>query len=1033
MIKRLVSVALEFPLAIAALAAGIAVAGVYAYGQLDIEAYPDPVPPMLDVITQPPGWAAEEVERYVTVPLELAMSGIPGLDHIRSSSVFGLSDVKVYFKWDTEYDKDRQEVLNRLGLTQLPNNLQAGLSPENPIGEIYRYLVTAPPGYDLADLKTYEDWTLEKQLKTVPGVIDVAGFGGLTRQYHVDLDPYRLRGQGVTLGQVLTAVGNANQNVGGNVLRQGEQSFNVRGLGLLGGVGDLRNVVVSATHGTPVRVGDIGSVSLGHASRLGVVGHDENGDVVQGIVLMRKGGDTLKTLAGVRAKVDEIRKLNVLPPGVDVQPYYDRTALVETTTHTVLHNLFVGMALVLVVLLVFLSNVRAALITAVNIPLALLAAFLLMVLTGTPANLISLGAVDFGIIIDSTVIMMENVFHHLADKDAASAKQHVLHAAGEVGGPMAFSTTIIAVAFLPLFTFTGVVGVIFSPMAHTYAFAIGAAVLFALTLTPTLARLLGKVKDEGNFVTRAIEKAYDPLFERAVKHPWKAVAILGVPVLLGIACFPLLGREFMPKLEEGNLWVRATLPTSIALEDSARYVERMRAVFRKHDEVETVVSQLGRPDDGTDTAGFYNVEFFVPLKTIDEWKGAHSKQELTGQLQTELSRAMPGVDFNFSQNIQDNVEEALSGVKGENSVKVVGPDLRVNEAKAREIVAALKTVRGVEDLAMMPVLGQPDVKIVPDREACARYGLNVGDVEQVVQAAIGGQAVTQVFEGEKRFDVAVRYLEPFRKDLPRLREIRVATPDGQDVPLGQIAKITEEDGPAFIYREDHHRYVPVKFSVRGRDLAGAIAEAQAKVKASVRLPYETHLEWAGEIDELHDATRRLVFVVPLTLVLIALLVYASTRSVASLGVVLAELPVACAGGIVALVVAGQNFSISAAMGFISLFGIAIQDGLLLVTYAQRLWDEGHGLEEGVLLAARRRLRSALMTTLVALIGLLPAALSHGIGSETQRPLALVVIGGALTVALVPRVLMPPLLVLAHRGRGKFRVPSGAPTPEMTVA
>jgi cobalt-zinc-cadmium resistance protein CzcA len=691
---------------------------------------------------------------------------------------------------------------------------------------------------------------------------------------------------------------------------------------------------------------------------------------------------------------------------------------------------------VTLVLWLFLGHTKAALLTAVNIPLALFLAFTGMVGTGTPANLISLGAVDFGIVIDSTVIMVENIFRHLGSHGRGSMSDRIVAAAGEVGPPMFFSTLIIGVAFIPLFAMNGVAGVIFSPMAHTYAFAIGGAILLALTLTPVLASRALPIgveeDDDHNWLMRGLNRFYLPLFDFAIRRKRLALALVFVPVAGVLGAGSFLGREFMPKLEEGNFWIRATLPMSISLEQSAKYVGRMRELVlgcrpgepdgcapekRSRPEIETVVSQLGRPDDGTDVSGFYNIEMFAPLAPTDQWRSGVTKDSMTEEMSKQLEEAFPGVIFNFSQVISDNVEEAMSGVKGENTVKVVGPDLHVNEAKAQEIVAVMAKVRGVTDLGQFHTLGQPDVRITPDRIACGRYGLNVGDVEAMVQAAIGGQAVTQVYEGEKHFDLTVRWAPAYRKDLIAIRSILVATPDGSQVPLGQLASIEEEEGPSLIYREDNRRYAPVKFSVRGRDLASTIAEARAQIKARVKLPYDTHLEWAGEINQLNETTGRLLIILPITLFLIAFLVYSSVKSWIDMLIALAGIPVACSGGVLALLVTGTHFSISAAMGFISIFGIAIQDSLIVVTYAQQMWAEGLSIEEGARLAAERRLRPVLMTTFVAMLGLLPAALSHGIGSETQKPLAIVVIGGALVLALLPRLLQPAMLILCHSKRG----------------
>jgi len=1025
-IRRIVEGSLGAPLLVLLAAVALAAGGFWAYQNLDIEAYPDPVPPRIETLVQPAGWAAEEVERYATVPLEVALNGMPGLDHIRSISVFGLSDIKCYFKWGTDYREDRQEVLNRLVTVSLPNAMQPVLSPENAIGEIYRYVVTGPQ-YSLLEKKTAQDWTLERQFKQVDGVIDVAGFGGLVKQYQVDVDPYRLRGHGLSLSPMLSALAASNQNVGANVLNQGEQSFNVRGIGLIRDLGDVSNVVLSSTRGTPVRVGDVADVTVGHAPRLGIVGRNADDDVVQGIVLMKVGGDTRRTLEGVRAKVQEIRDNHLLPPGMDIQPYYDRTQLIETTTHTVLHNLVLGMILVSAVLLLFLGSWRAALIAALNIPLALFAALIGMAVGGTPANLISLGAVDFGIIVESTVIMIEACVRHLGRDASGTRDERILTAAGEVGRPIVFSTIILGVAFLPLFTLTGVTGVIFSPMAHTYAYAIAGAFLLSLTLTPALARHLPTgLEERDNALLRALHRFYVPATEWALRRPGRAAALGLVPVLLFFLLFPFVGREFMPKLEEGNFWIRATLPLSVSLPQSSRYVRRMRDILRERPEVESVVSMVGRPDDGTDVGGPNNIELFVPLKPFDTWKRGLDKETLTKILSDQFAREFPGIVFNFSQNIQDNVEEALSGVKGENTVKVVGPSLTVDEGKAREVEAVLRDVRGIEDLGMIQTLGQPNLTITPDRVACARYGLAVGDVESVIQAAIGGQAVTQVFEGEKRFDLVVRWQEAYRDDVRRIQEILVGTPDGGQVPLGQIAAIREEEGPAAVYREDNHRYVPVKFSVRGRDLKSTLDEARARIEKTVALPYDTHFEWAGEINELKDAERRLMLIVPITLALIALLAYGAVRSVPETIIVLLTIPVACSGGILALLLTGINVSVSAAMGFISIFGIAIQDGILVCSYTQNFWRAGAGLEEGIRRGAERGFRPVLMTSLVAMLGLLPAALSNAIGAQTQKPLAVVVIGGALFVAFLTRLVRPPLLLLARRWFPLTPAPAAAP-------
>jgi cobalt-zinc-cadmium resistance protein CzcA len=1036
MMRRLVRLALENPIFTMLGAGLLVVAGLLAYRQLDIEAYPNPVPPLVEVITQPDGWSGEEVERAVTVPLEIGLAGMPGLDHVRSQSLFGLSDVKCYFKWGTDYEKARQEVINRLQFVSLPKGLTPQISPWNAIGEVYRYVLKGK-GYSLEQLKTAQDWILEPQFRQVPGVVDVTGFGGEVRQYQVEIDPARLRGRSLSLTQVLNAISNANASVGGQRLTLGEQSYTVRGTGLIQDVRDIEEISLGARSGVPLRVKDIAEVRLGSAPRLGKIGKDSEPDIVQGIVLMRFGGSTLKTLEGIHDRVETIRKNHLLPPGMVVEPYYDRSELVNLTTHTVMENLLIGMGLVVLVLLAFLGNTRASLVAALNIPLALFIAFCGMVLTGTPANLISLGAVDFGIVIDSTVITVENVVRHLSVSRSQSLKEQILAAAQEVGRPMAFSTLILAAAFLPLFTMQGVEGVIFSPMARTYAFAIGGAIFLALTLTPVLASFAlrksalmekrrrheggGVHREAPNRVMKTILRVYEPLLDRVLKRPWRAMGLIGIIIVLGIGLLPFLGGEFMPKLEEGNLYIRATLPMSSSFEVSTLHVDRMREILRKHPEITTVVSQVGRPDNGTDVSGFFNIELYAPLKPESEWGRGVTKESLTEELSKELKGTFPGVDFGFSQMISDNVEEALSGIKGENAIKVIGPDLQANESTGQKILSVLSKIPGIHDLGMVQSLGQPSLRIAPDRAQCARFNLNTGDVEAVIQAAIGGQAITQVYEGERRFDLTVRWPQSYRKNVDDLRRILVPTSEGAQIPLDQLATFTQEDSPAIIYREDGHRLVPIKFSVRGRDLASTLQEAQAEVARQVPLAYDTHLEWDGEINALRAAKWRLILIIPVTLLLIGLLVHSAVKDWVITGVVFLSIPMACTGGLLALYLSGLNLSISAAMGFISIFGIAIQDSIIVVSYFQKIHGMlGRSVQDASREAALERLRPALMTTLVATLGLLPAALSTRIGTQTQKPLAVVIIGGSLTIAFISSVLRPALVMLAVQFRERWR-------------
>jgi Cu/Ag efflux pump CusA len=1129
MIEKIVRFVLSAPAFVILFALTLISIGLYSYSQLSIEAYPNPVPPLVEVIAQPPGWSAEETELYVTKPIEVGLSGMPGLDHIRSQSLFGLADVKCYFKWGTKYEDARQEVINRLGFIPLQNGIQPQISPWNAIGEVYRYTLEGK-GYTLNELKAVQDWILERQWRQVPGVVDVTSFGGETKQFQIGVDPYRLKGHGVTMQQLVQAVQNANQNSGGQRLEMGEQSYDIRGIGLLKDVHDIEDIVIVDVKGTPVRVKDVAVVKVGPAPRLGMVGINDHPDIVQGVVLMRYGSETKSTLAGIHDRVEYIRKSHILPPGMEIKPYYDRGELVALTTHTVMENVGIGIALVALVLLLFLGHVRAALITAATIPLALLGAFTGLVGSHTSANLISIGAVDFGIVVDSSVIMMENIFRHLGSHGRGSMRQRVLAAAHEVGTPMTFSTLIIGCSFIPLFTMTGVSGVIFSPMARTYAFAIGTAILLALTLLPVLAWKLVPAQSEENDppLMRGLNRLYTPVANKLLEYPKLALPLRVIVIALCVVLFSRLGGEFMPHLEEGNLWIRATLPTSISLTQSAKYTDLMRNIIRgcpddpritcinlehrdtwrddvrallddkaldeapaidlaklsapdakqveaalraaprdpaapqgvallrgataqtpapvlaaivqgaaaaglphviagqHHPEVLATTSQLGRPDDGTDVTGFFNIEMFAPLIPLDEFPNDLTKDKLIDELNDELHGAFPGTVFQFSQMIGDNVEEAVAGVKGENSIKVFGDDLIENEKNADTVVDILSHVRGIEDLGKLTSLGQPDIKIMPDRKKCARYGLNSGDVVNIVQTAIGGQAVTQLYEGQKAFDVTVRWLPPYRSSLEAIREIQIATPNGLMVPLGEVADIKLTEGTSNIYREDGQRYTPVKFSVRGRDLESAVKEAQDKVEAKIH-GYGKRLVWSGEINELREAQHRLLFIVPLTLLIVGLLVYAAVKTLLDVLVVLIDIPLATTGALAALLLTGTNFSVSAAMGLLSIFGIAIQDAILVVTYFQRIrYIEGKSVLEAAREAAAKRFRPVLMTTLVAMLGLAPAAISHGIGAQTQKPLATAVIGGSFILALLTRVIRPPLLVVAHEWWERYRIRHGKP-------
>ncbi|HUA33719.1 MAG TPA: CusA/CzcA family heavy metal efflux RND transporter [Candidatus Binataceae bacterium] len=1017
MIQSLMALALRERIVVLGMALLLMLAGAVSLTQLDIEAYPDPVQPRVEIIAQPNGLSAEEVEKLVTVPLEFGLAGMRDLEAMRSISLYGLSDIKCYFSWDSDYYWDRVETINRLSFVTLPQGITPAISPDNPIGEIYRYTVQSRD-HDLLREKEVEDWILEKQLRTVPGVEDVSGFGGLTKQYHVDVDPMRLNYYQVPLATLISAIQNSNTNAGGNYMTVGEQAFDVRGLGFFNGLDAIGNVVLSINKATPTRVSDVADVEIGYAPRLGIVGMNQQNEVVSGIVLMRKYGNTLDTLKGVEAKVRELNTSGILPKGYSIVPYYDRTNLVDTTLRTVFENLTIGMTLVFLVLVFFLGNLRAALIAAVNIPLALCGAFSLMHLTDTPANLISLGAIDFGIIIDTTVIVMENIERHLTapERSRESIRLRILRAAQEVGQPMLFSTIIFLVAFLPLFTMRGVEGAIFSPMSHTYAFALGTAIVLAISLTPVLCSYFFArgMKTLPNPIWAAIARFYHSLFARVLRWPRLTLAAIATIIVAVLSAFPLLGGQFLPKLEEGNIWARATMPLTISIEHAARLTNAMRDVFRSFPEVTTVVSQLGRPDDGTDATGFFNSEFSVELKPQEQWPVGMTKERLVREIDQQLTRRFPGVSFDYSQNIEDNVNEALSGVKGSNSVKVFGPDLEVDERVANNVKAVLDTIPGIGETAVYRSIGQPNLGITPDRAACGRYGLNVGDVAAVVQAAIGGQAVTQVLEGDRRFDLVVRWKPQFRQSLDSISQIRVNTPSGASIPLDQVAKIDTTEGASFIYREGLERYVPTRFAVHGRDLKSAVAQAKNEVARRVTLPEGTHLQWAGEYGELEAANRRLMIVVPFALLLIAGVLYGATTSLVDTFIIMAQIPVACLGGILGLIITHTPFSVSAAVGFISIFGIAVMDGILLSSYIRQLIEEGHPFVESIIMGSDRRLRATVMTDLVDAFGLLPAALSTRIGAQTQQPLAIVVIGGALAIMLLTRVLQPVLIYLCHR-------------------
>ncbi len=1007
--------------------------GFFAFKRLNIEAYPDPAPPMVELITQVPGQSAEEIERYITIPIEIGLAGIPGLQFTRSISLYGLSDAKFQFSYDSEYYFSLQQVLNRVNQLTLPNNVQPVVSPTSPTGEIYRYEVAGPPGFNLLDRKTLQDWVLERRFRTIPGVVDVIGWGGLTREYHVEVDLKKLIAFKIPLPQVIQAISQSNLNVGARTIDVGQQAVNVRGIGLINSTQDIDNIVLSQSGGTPVLLKDVARSSIGYAQRLGIIGKDEAPDIVQGIVLMRRGEKTREVVDRVEAEVQKLNTSGELPPGVKVAPYYDRKDLVHVTTETVVENLVIGILLVFLIQYLFLGDFRCAIVVAATIPFALFFSVMLMVLRGDSANLLSVGAIDFGIIVDSSVYMVENIYRRLQKQEpfgvltsgtvlfpgapaGIQGKLNRIYAAAlEVDKAIFFSAAVTIAAFVPLFAMQGVEGQIFSPMAKTYGYALLGALIASFTVSPMLSSFLlpEKTQEKDTFFVRWLHRVYEWTLARAFRFRYLVVAagvvFLGVTGLL----LPHIGGEFLPKLEEGNLWIRASLPPTISLAAGQPYVDRMRNIIHSYPEVVTVVTQHGRPDDGTDPTGFFNVEFFAPLyppKDRAHWPKDLRKEELVEGLRQRLANEFPGVVFNFSQNIEDNVQEAVSGVKGENSIKLFGPDLRILEGKAEEISRQIEKVRGIQDVGVLHQLGQPNLLIKVDRGRCARYGLAPNDVNAIVQAAVGGQVATTILEGERKFDLMVRLLPEYREDETHIRSIPIPTPGGSLVRLSDVADIGVEPGASYIYRENNRRYIPIKFSVRGRDLATAVEEAQRIVQKEVKLPHGYGIEWTGEFGELKQAQQRLAWIVPASLLLIMVLLYSYFNTLRDSLMALAGIPFAACGGIWALYLTGTNFSVSAAVGFISLFGVAVMDGIIMLTHYNKMRDKGIEREESITLAARTCMRPRFMATLSACIGLVPAAISTGIGSQAQRPLATVIVGGMFLAPALLSIMVPVLRI-----------------------
>ncbi|MBE9607113.1 efflux RND transporter permease subunit [Acetobacteraceae bacterium H6797] len=1025
--RNLVAQALERRPLVLLFFAVFIIVGIVGFRQLNIEAYPDPVPPTVVIITQNEGQSAEEIERYITIPIEVGMSGLPNLTTVRSTSLFGLSDVRVQFNFNYTYEEAVQQVLNRLGqINGLPSGAQPGISPASPIGEIMRYRLVGPPGYPLEDLKTLQEWVLERRFKRIPGVIDVSSFGGISKAYSVQVDLGRLSAYGLALPSVVDAIRNGSVNVGAGTLNIGPQSVVVQGIGLIRSLDDIRNVVLGTRDGSPILVSDVATVEVGHEPRLGIAGHENDDDVLLGTVLMRRGEQTLPTIHGVQAEVKRINEGGILPPGVKVVPLYDREDLVKTTTIKVVHNILEGVLLILVIQWLFLGDLRGAAVIAATIPFAFFFAVLMMLARGESANLLSLGALDFGLLVDATVIMVENIFRHLhlarhshPGQPPRPVPMTVLRAASEVDKAILFSIMIIIAAFIPLFAMGGIEGRIFGPMAKTYAYAIGGALLATFTVTPALSATLFKpdTEERDTFAMRGIRWVYTRLFSAGLKN--RAITLgLAMMMLLGsLGLLSRTGAEFLPTLEEGSIWLRATMPATISLEEGNPVTNRIRRILMEFPEVVTVTSQQGRPDDGTDSAGFFNAEFFVPLVPQDQWITAPDRDGLVAAINKRLQSAFPGVEFSFSQTISDNVQEAASGVKGANAVKVIGPDVAVTSRIAEQIAREMSQVQGVADLGVLLSVGQQTLSITVDRARAARFGLTVNDINTALSAAVGGAEAGALYEpgGDRNFPIIIRLSERYRNGLDSISRV----PVGNNAVLSDVARIEMITGPSYIYRENSSRYVPVRFSVRERDPASTVLEAQERIARNVQLPNGYSLEWVGEFRNLQQAIARLMVVVPIALCIIAVLLYVAFGRLRETLIVFTMLPLAISGGVFALTIAGLNFSVPAAIGFLALLGITVMEAIIFLSYFNQLREqEGMAWNAALTRAGFDRLRPVMMTCFASFCGLLPMALASGIGADVTKPLAVVVVGGIGLVPLFILVVLPAAVDTTSRRAAK---------------
>ena len=980
--------------------------GMFSLSKLPIQPYPGVAPLTIQAISQWPGRSTTEVEQQVTIPVENALAGIPGLQAFRSVSLFGLSVVTLKFDDTTNPFQARQRFIANLSNVNFPPGTVSSVSPDSDAtGEIMRYEVRSDYASS-TQLKTLQNYEIYKELKQTPGVADVSSFGGKVRQYQVIVSPESLQAKGITVPELVTALTNANSNIGGGLLPSGEQQFVVRGVGLLRNIDDIKRVVISIHNGVPIRIGDVARVVIGNAPRLGMFQFNDNPDSVEGIVYLRRGEDATEVLARVRHTVENINK-QILPPGIEVKPFYDRQVLLDITIGTVKHTLFFGISLVLAVLFFFLGNLRAAAVVAAVIPLALCVSFIQMHLWSVPANLISLGAIDFGVIVDSAVILTENVMRHL-EQGGKRLNQSIILATSEVQRAMIYSTGIIIVAYSPLFFMGGVEGIIFKPMAFTMGFALIAAMILSLTFLPAMISLVfgeNLQHRPPGFITKLLN-AYKPLLRKWMDRPLTVVSVAVFVLGLTLLSVTRLGTAFLPTLEENNIWLRVTLPNTVDLDYSVKVANQLRETFLKQPEIDKVAAQIGRPDDGTDSTGVFNQEYGLYLKSPENMPSGSGKKELIKRLEEELNQ-VPGVTYSFSQYIQDNVNEALSGVKGENSVKIYGTDLEVLDQKAHEVIAELKKVRGVADEGILKELGQPTLNIQIDRERAARYGINVNDIQSVVANAIGGAAVTNLLEDEKIFGIAVRLNEGSRNDVADIGRLLVDSLNGPAIPLSMVASVQLSDGPFFIYREAGKRYIAIKFSVRNRDLGSAVEDAQFLVGKNITLPPNYSISWDGQFNQMKQAQNKLMLIVPLALLGIFLLLVSAFGNFRDAVIVMINVPFAAIGGVIALHLAGETLSISAFFGFLSLFGIAIQDGVILISFINKTAANEHSeMKDSMVEGASLRVRPVLMTAALSGLGLLPAALSHSIGSEAQRPLALVIVGGMVTTTILTLLVLP---------------------------